>query len=113
LAFERYPAAYSRDALFYLRLTTRWAERRCPRLLAVSQSTANDLVELHGLTPDRITVVPLGGGEPPPCPRAPDASQERLVQLGIDRPFALHVGGVEARENQVTPLRATHGRADL
>jgi len=113
LAFERYPAAYSRDALFYLRLTTRWAERRCPRLLAVSQSTANDLVELHGLTPDRITVVPLGGGEPPPCPRAPDASQERLVQLGIDRPFALNVGRVESRKNQVTALRAIERLADL
>ena len=113
LAFERYPTAYSRDARLYLKLTTRWAERRCPRLLTVSRSTANDLVELHGVSPDRLTVVPLGGGEPQPCPSTPEASRERLVQLGIDRPFALNVGRVESRKNQTTALRAIERLADL
>lgn len=112
LAFERYPAAYSQAARQYLRLTTRWAERRCPRLLTVSQSTADDLVELHGVSPDRVTVVPLGGGEPA-CPGTPDAFRGRLVQLGIDRPFALNVGRVEPRKNQVTALRAIERRADM
>lgn len=113
LAFERYPAAYSQAARQYLRLTTRWAERRCPRLLTVSQSTADDLVELHGVSPDRVTVVPLGGGEPPACPGTPDAFRGRLVELGIDRPFALNVGRVEPRKNQVTALRAIERRADM
>lgn len=113
VAFERYPAAYSHAARQYLRLTTRWAERRCRRLLTVSQSTADDLVELHGVSPDQLTVVPLGGGEPPACPATPDELRERLVQLGIDRPFALHVGRVEPRKNQVTALRAIERRADM
>src|SRR2546430_4273032 len=61
LAFERHPEAYGTGALAYLRLTTRWAERRCPLLIAVSRSTADDLAELHAVRPDRIRVVSLGG----------------------------------------------------
>lgn len=113
LAFERYPEAYGRRALVYLRLTTRWAERRCPRLLAVSQATARDLVELHRVDAARVTVVPLGGGEPPPCPPDPEAARRRVADLGVDRPFVLHVGRLEARKNQLTALRAVERLPDL
>jgi alpha-1,3-rhamnosyl/mannosyltransferase len=106
LAFERYPEAYGRGALAYLRLTTLWAERRCPRLLTVSQATARDLVELHRVDPARVTVVPLGGGERPACPPSPDDARQRVAALGVDRPFVLHVGRVEARKNQRTALEA-------
>src|SRR5438309_6954925 len=37
LAFERFPAAYPPGALAYLRLTTRWAAARCPRLVTWSE----------------------------------------------------------------------------
>jgi len=58
-------------------------------------------------------VVPLGGGEPPACRGTPAELRGRLVQLGIDRPFALNVGRVEPRKNQVTALRAIERRADM
>jgi glycosyltransferase involved in cell wall biosynthesis len=113
LAFERFPAAYSRGAREYLRLTTRWAERRCSRLLTVSHATAEDLVQVHGVRRERLTVVPLGGGEPPVSSLTPEAAQRRLVELGIDRPFVLHVGRVEVRKNQVTALQAVERQPDL
>jgi glycosyltransferase involved in cell wall biosynthesis len=113
LAFELHPDAYTREALAYLRLTTRWAERRCRRLLTVSRATADDLVRLHGVDPARVTVVPLGGGEPPPCWPGPEAVAARLAALGVRRPFVLHVGRVEPRKNQVTALAAVERLADL
>ncbi len=113
LEFERFPAAYSRSTREYLRLTTRWAERRCARLIAVSQSTASDLVELHGVRPERLTVIPEGGGEAPSCPIPIEAASERLSRLGIDHPFVLHVGRLEVRKNQVTALRAVERRPGL
>ena len=113
LAFERYPDAYSRRAREYLRLTTRWAERRCPRLITVSRATADDLVRLHGVPRQRLAVVPLGGGEPPACSMPAEAARRRLVELQIDRPFVLHVGRLEARKNQVTALRAVERLPDL
>jgi glycosyltransferase involved in cell wall biosynthesis len=113
LAFEHHPEAYRRSALAYLRLTTRWAERRCPLLLTVSRSTADDLARLHGVDPGRVRVVPLGGGEPPAHPPDPEAARARVAALGVDRPFALHVGRVEPRKNQLTALEAVERLPDL
>lgn len=113
LAFERYPAAYGRAAREYLRLTTRWAERRCRRLLTVSDATARDLVELHGVRPERIAVVPLGVGEGPTCPPASDEVADVLGRFGIDRPFVLNVGRIEAKKNQVSALHAVELLPDL
>jgi glycosyltransferase involved in cell wall biosynthesis len=113
LAFELHPEAYGRAALAYLRLTTRWAERRCRLLVTVSHATAGDLARLHGVDPARLRVVPLGGGGPPACPPPAGAVRARLAALGVDRPFVLHVGRVEPRKNQVTALEAVERLPDL
>lgn len=113
LAFERHPDAYGRAARSYLRLTTRWAERRCPLLITASHATAGDLARLHGVDPARLRVVPLGGGEPPSCRPEPAAVAARLAELGVDRPFVLHVGRVEPRKNQVAALEAVERLPDL
>ena len=113
LAFERFPGTYGQAALAYLRLTTRWAERRCRLLLTVSQATADDLTRLHGVDPARLRVVPLGGGEPCGRPPDPEEALARVAALGVDGPFVLHVGRVERRKNQVTALAAVERLPDL
>ena len=102
LAFERYPRAYSAFERAYLRLTTRWAARRCPLLIAVSESTKADLVSVYGLRPERIRVVPLGVSQPAVNP----APTSRLAQLGLNGNFVLQVGRIETRKNQVAALAA-------
>ncbi|HEV2477087.1 MAG TPA: glycosyltransferase, partial [Candidatus Dormibacteraeota bacterium] len=64
LAFERHPEAYAFADRTYLQTTTRWAVARCRLLITVSESTKDDLVELYGVAPDRVRVVPLGIGQP-------------------------------------------------
>lgn len=103
LAFERHPEAYSLAERTYLKVTTRWAAARCPLLIAVSESTKHDLVELYGVASDRVRVVPLGGGEQAAGGVAPES---RLAELGLPRDFVLQVGRVEARKNQAAALRA-------
>ena len=103
LAFERHPHAYSASERAYLQLTTRWAVRRCPLLIAVSESTKSDLAALYGVAPDRIRVVPLGGGEPAERAMAPAS---RLAELGLHGDFVLQVGRIEARKNQAAALAA-------
>jgi len=97
LAFERLPDAYSARERALLQATTRWAVRRCPVLIAVSESTKADLVECYGVAPDRIRVVPNGGGEPPPPVQSSPLRFE---------PFVLQVGRIEARKNQGAALEA-------
>jgi glycosyltransferase involved in cell wall biosynthesis len=117
LAFEHFPSAYQPAELAYLRLTTRWAERRCHRLLVVSEATRRDLATRHGIPPERVVVAYPGGGE---LPRRgggggiqPLQSSERIRALGIDRPFVLHVGRIEPRKNQLAALAAVERLRDL
>jgi glycosyltransferase involved in cell wall biosynthesis len=102
LAFERFPDAYGLAERSYLRLSTRYAATRCKLLVAISESTRNDLVELYGVREDRVRVVPLGISEP--TVRAAPAS--RLTELGIDGRFVLQVGRIEPRKNQLAALAA-------
>ncbi len=101
LAFERHPEAYAFADRTYLQITTRWALARCRLLIAVSESTKDDLVELHGIAPDRIRVVPLGISTP-----SSSAPSSRLTQLGLNGTFVLQVGRVERRKNQAVALAA-------
>jgi glycosyltransferase involved in cell wall biosynthesis len=103
LAFERHPAAYSLAERSYLRLTTRWAALRCPILITPSESTRKDLVDVYHLAPDRVRVVPLGGGEKVEREAAPVSM---LAELGIKGAFVLQVGRIEARKNQAAALAA-------
>jgi glycosyltransferase involved in cell wall biosynthesis len=102
LAFERYPGAYSSGERAYLRLSTRWAAARCRILIAVSESTKADLVNLYGARPERVRVIPLGVS----APHVEPAPAARLAELGLDGSFVLQVGRVEARKNQLAALAA-------
>jgi glycosyltransferase involved in cell wall biosynthesis len=106
LAFEHFPDAYDKAQLAYLRLTTRWAVRRCPELIAVSQATADDLVARYGVERSRVAVVHPGGGEAPQIRLRPVEAAERRRRLGVQVPYALHVGRVEPRKNQAAALAA-------
>jgi glycosyltransferase involved in cell wall biosynthesis len=103
LAFERHPEAYSIAQRSYLQLTTRWAALRCPLLIAPSDSTRKDLIELYHVAPERVRVVPLGGGEQAERVTAP---AKTLAELGLDGPFVLQVGRIETRKNQSAALAA-------
>lgn len=111
LAYERFPQAYRPRQLAYLKAAISWAERHCKLLVTVSESTRDDLVELHGIDPARIRVTPPGGGEPV-APGDPELDRRLLKELGIEEPFLLHVGRLEPRKNQLTAARAAR-RADL
>ena len=102
LAFERFPDAYRFAERSYLRLTTRWAVGRCKLIIAISESTKRDLVDLYGMPAERVRVVPLGIAGP----GAAAAPASRLAELGVDGPFVLQVGRIEKRKNQVAALAA-------
>ena len=109
LAFERHPDAYSLADRTYLRLSTRWAVARSRILIAVSESTKQDLVDTYGVAPERVRVVPLGISPPAVEP----APASRLTELGLNGNFILQVGRVEARKNQAAALAAVEHMDDV
>ena len=102
LAFLRYPRAFPAAWRALFRLGVRRAARTAAALVVPSRHTADDLVRLAGAEPSRIHVVPLAASLPP-TERDPEAE---LRRLGVERPYVLFVGTLEARKNLVRLVRA-------
>ena len=62
LIYARYPEAHAGLRAHGMRVLVPLAARRSHRIISVSQSTRDDLVELLRLAPDKIDVVPSGIG---------------------------------------------------
>jgi glycosyltransferase involved in cell wall biosynthesis len=81
------------------------AVRRSRRVIAVSASTARDLVEHLGTPPAKIDVVPQGVSPRPPEPPMPEAEVRARLDLG-ERPVLLSVSGKRRHKNLPRLLRA-------
>lgn len=105
LSFVHYPHLLPVARRWYLRLFARWSCGRARRVIAISHSTARDLAQTFGLTPQRIDVAAPGVGEQfRPLPRAEiDAFRARK---GLPNRFLLFVGTLEPRKNLPMLLRA-------
>ncbi len=98
LSFERDPSVMGRRHRTVFRFAVPRAARRAAHVLAVSQRTKNDLVELYSVDPLRITVTPHGvDASFTPGEAAADS-------------YLLLVGAVEPRKN---PLAAADAAAEL
>jgi glycosyltransferase involved in cell wall biosynthesis len=95
LIYARFPDAHAGLRDKGMRVLVPGAVRRSDRVMADSQSTRDDLVELLGTDPWRIDVVPLGLGtvrrEPPPPERDVRArfalgERELVLSLSAKRP---------------------------
>ena len=60
LSFERDPELMPRKDRFVFRTTVPRSARRAERVIAVSERTRDDLVELYGIPTDKIRVIPHG-----------------------------------------------------
>jgi glycosyltransferase involved in cell wall biosynthesis len=98
---ERFPAGRSR----YLRMAVTRSARRAGRVIAVSAHTRNDVVELLGVPPARVSVVYSGVDDSfRPLPASElNAVRNDLLQ---GRPYILHVGTLEPRKNLDVLIRA-------
>ncbi|MGD9696599.1 MAG: glycosyltransferase family 4 protein [Thermoleophilia bacterium] len=85
LSWERVPEAFPENFRRYARMFAKHSVRTAVRVIAVSQSTADDIAELYRVPPERIRVIPNGvdvDTRPP----------------GEREPFILSVGVLEPRK---------------
>jgi glycosyltransferase involved in cell wall biosynthesis len=102
----RHPEAYSKTYLAYQRALLPVLARRARLLMTVSEFSRRELVEVLGVAPERITVIPPGVDE-----RffAPADTTTVARRHGLDRPYVLVVGTVSQRKNLdlLAPLATT------
>jgi glycosyltransferase involved in cell wall biosynthesis len=98
LSFERDPSVMGLRHRTIFRFVVPRAVRHAARVLAVSQRTKDDLVELYGLEPDRVVVTPHGVDPSfSPGPSRADS-------------YLLFVGAVQRRKN---PLAAAEAASEV
>jgi len=101
----RAPELFSRAGAAQQRLLVSRAAKRAQRIVVASEYTRRELVDLVGISPDRVTAVPLGVDRRFQ-PIEPDPVQ-LAHRFGIPpTPFVLWVGTPEPRKNLTTLLRA-------
>jgi glycosyltransferase involved in cell wall biosynthesis len=113
LAFRRFPETAPHSTRAWLGRIERTLAR-ATRIIAVSESTRRDLVELYGVEPARVPVIPLGVDRSVFRPQSEEAVRAVRTRFGIDGPYILSVGGIEPRKNLPNLVRAAAGvRGDV
>lgn len=99
LAFMTHPECAVPALRTYLNRVVPRATKRADHIIAVSQRTADDLVELLGVAPKKLTVIHLGIDLS--VRRVTDAATlaDAQERYGLRLPFALAVGTIEPRKN--------------
>ena len=87
------PATIERDKLF-----ANLVLRRSDRLVAVSESSRRDAIEILGIEPDRVDVVYSGVTADYFAAASARADAVRL-SYGLDKPYVIFVGTIEPRKN--------------
>lgn len=87
------------------KLFLRSAAKEADRIIAVSQSTKNDVVRLCGVEPDKIAVI--YEGSPSLHQNVSVANEQAMLdKLGITGPYYLYLGTIEPRKNIDTIVKA-------
>ena len=98
LIYKVHPEAHFGVISFGMGVLVPLSVKRATRVIAVSQSTRDDLVERLKVLPDRIDVVPNGVGTPPTGVALPD--RELRAKLALDeRPIVLCTSAKRPHKN--------------
>jgi glycosyltransferase involved in cell wall biosynthesis len=108
LSFLYYPDRFRSLRRRYLQVFARISVRRARRVIAVSESTKQDLVTIYGILPAKIDVV-HHGVDPSFQPLPADQVAAFRQQKGLPDRFVLFVGTLEPRKN-VTHLVEAYAR---
>src|SRR3989338_7502187 len=99
VAWKMFPEAFTPFMRHYLEWSTKHAVRSTSKVIAVSQSTKNDLVKFYQVDPQKIEVIHLAVGDQFK-PRSYQEVQPVLDKFGlVYQKYLLSVGTMQPRKN--------------
>lgn len=106
LAFLRMPECAHPPLRAYLQRVVPRSARRASHIIAVSENTRLDIIELLSIPPERVTTIYEGVDQRFRPPSTPADAWSILHQRGVHEPFVLAVGTLEPRKNYERLLEA-------
>src|SRR3989344_1308479 len=111
LSFLFFPDMFRPQDLFKLKQWTMYSVKKAKRVIAISQSTKNDILKQYGKSSDEVTVIYPGvekkqtaGSSKIIMPK----KQNILTKYGIRGEYILYVGTLQPRKNIVRLMEAFH-----
>jgi glycosyltransferase involved in cell wall biosynthesis len=105
LAFRRFPETAPQGTRWWLERLDRTLARAA-RVIAVSDCTRRDLIELSHVEPGRVVAIPHGVDRDAFQPASEPEVEAVRTRFGIDGPYLLSLGGIEPRKNLPSLIRA-------
>jgi len=106
VSFKRHPEFFRLKDRFILDLGVRRAAARAARILAISEHTKRELIELYGISGSRVSVVYPGVDEHFEPMNRDGARALVRERHSIDSPFVLTLGVIQPRKNLSRLLEA-------
>lgn len=106
LNFMYYPDFLTADSRRYYSNQIEWAVRTADHIIADSNHTRQDLVEILGVSEEKITTVYLAANPLYRKPRSPEEIDRTLKRFGLEENFVLFVGTLSPRKNISTLMTA-------
>jgi len=104
LAFKLFPELFPAKDLFLLNKLTAYSVHSADRIIAVSQSTARDLVEIYGVPAHKIRVIHHGYNKklfhlPNKEEKEQVNSIKNKYKIAVDGKYLIYVGAIQPRKN--------------
>ncbi len=114
LSFERYPEFYSKSKNYWhYSMNPKKQARKAKKIIAVSESTKNDLVELYNVNPDRVEVIYSGINEVSSTKYQVLSMEEKKTKIlnvrkkySLPEIYILYLGTLEPRKNIIGLVKA-------
>ncbi len=105
LSFYLFPHLFPPARRCYLQRITRATTRRAAAIIAVSETTARDVIEILDVSPARVRVIPNGVN---PELHTPSEEEIAALRAHYDLPerYVLYLGTLEPRKNLPTLIEA-------
>ncbi len=106
LIFNRYPEYYAAIDRKIYDYKFRKACENATRIIAISECTKRDVMQMYGTPEDKIDVVYQGCHESFSIPADPAVCQHVKLSYGLPERYIVTVGTVESRKNQLLAVKA-------
>ncbi len=102
----KFPSLFPRKYSYFVKVMTTMALRRADKIIAISVSTKNDILEIFNIPEEKIEVIYGGADEVFRKIDDRDLIDSVQSKYSLDGPFILNVGTLEPRKNVARLIKA-------